>query len=253
MKHVTRTISIIFTFSNFLEIFFCKLFKRPISRFKLWGGTVFNVSNANSNLYTILEVWRERVYGGLGEIIKTKNPIVIDIGANIGAFSIFAYKINKECRVFAFEPERSNYKLLIRNIEANGLQNKIFTFEKAVFGSRGIRKLNVLHEGSGKNSMVYDLGNGTTEDVMCVTLEDIFVENDLGGCDLLKIDCEGSEYDLLLNTPREVFKKIKIIFLELHQAPGHTHDELKDFLKSMGYSIRESRRGQGITIATLNV
>ena len=70
----------------------------------------------------------------------------------------------------------------------------------------------------------------------------IFDKNRIARCDLLKLDCEGSEYDILGGVSRPLFDKINNIFLEYHdwdKALGRakSHD-LQKFLRSIGYKIQ---------------
>ena len=73
--------------------------------------------------------------------------------------------------------------------------------------------------------------------VECITLENIFDENRITNCDLLKLDCEGAEYDILMNTKKEIFEKIKLISLEYHNIINHDGYELKKFLEIVGFLV----------------
>jgi hypothetical protein len=84
---------------------------------------------------------------------------------------------------------------------------------------------------------------GTHEEVVkCTTLEDIMRENKLRKIDLLKMDCEGAEYNILYNTTPELYAKINCIALETHAGSGEkeNHDALLAFLKSAGYQTKTS-------------
>ena len=76
-------------------------------------------------------------------------------------------------------------------------------------------------------------------DVEVVSLSDIINELALPKIDLLKLDCEGSEFDILLNTSKKIFENIKEIVLEVHESPASSHSksDLASFLQSVGYSI----------------
>ena len=75
-------------------------------------------------------------------------------------------------------------------------------------------------------------------EVECVTLENIFDENHIVSCDLLKLDCEGAEYDILINANKEIFDKIKLISLEYHNIINHDGHELKKFLETVGFVVK---------------
>jgi hypothetical protein len=77
-------------------------------------------------------------------------------------------------------------------------------------------------------------------EIECVSLQQVFEANKIQICDLLKIDCEGAEYDILYNLPDVFFSRIKEIRLEFHnhlQNTLNTGAALAEFLKSKGFQI----------------
>ncbi|MDP3042918.1 MAG: FkbM family methyltransferase [bacterium] len=240
------------TFSNFCQIYFAKIIKKIPNFLKTWDGAKFKVINLNSNLGTISEIWHEKAYGDLSGIKHIKNPIVIDIGANIGAFSVFACHRLNNPYIYAFEPEISNFRLLEHNIALNNLQNQIDANKKAVCAVVGSRVLNVTDEGSGNNSFHMDQPCKKTENVLCTNLSEIFEKKNINVCNLLKIDCEGSEYEIILNAPDALFRKIENIIIEIHPVRGYSPEELKSFLTARGYILEISKGNGSVLIASRN-
>ena len=71
-----------------------------------------------------------------------------------------------------------------------------------------------------------------------MTLEDALKKAGFAHCDLLKVDCEGGEYDIFFHTPEETLRKIDRIAMEYHDGcTPHSHSELADFLRGHGFSI----------------
>ncbi len=70
-------------------------------------------------------------------IIKSESPIILDIGANIGAFSILANSLFKKAKILAYEPEESNFKIIKKNINYNNIQEKIFPYRMALSTKEG--------------------------------------------------------------------------------------------------------------------
>ena len=163
---------------------------------------------------------------------------IIDIGANIGGFAIFAASINPNSQIFAYEPSRRTFKQLEENISKNRLRGRIFAVQKAVGGKK--EKLNLYDSGpSGTRSVFRTRGEKKFENVSIITLNDLFKEYRLKKCDFLKIDCEGGEYDILQNTKREMFSKIRQISLEFHEMlPAQNHQKLVTLLRNAGYKVR---------------
>jgi hypothetical protein len=81
---------------------------------------------------------------------------------------------------------------------------------------------------------------GETQKVQTTTLEGIFEKNRIEKCDLLKLDCEGSEFKIIYSTPKGIFDKISHIFLEYHDwIEGESSKELKNFLEKMRYKVKK--------------
>jgi FkbM family methyltransferase len=168
------------------------------------------------------------------------NSTVIDIGAHIGVFTVISAKSADNVRILSFEPFSENFQILKKNIELNGIRATVF--EKAVCRSSGTRVL-YLNESDQSHSL--HRKNNASLSVECTSLKDIFNENEIKKCALLKIDAEGAEYEILYNTPKEVFKKIEEIFLEYHHdniefsESKNNPDALKKFLKANGFEVEK--------------
>jgi len=162
--------------------------------------------------YILEEVWGKEGYQKLDFKIKDYFT-VIDIGAHIGFFTIYSALHAK--RVFSYEPDPRNFKLLEKNIIENKLKNiNIFNF--AVFNKKERIKLFLNKNSPVKNSLLRNYPKFIM--VNATSIKDIFEENKIDFCHLLKIDAEGSEYEILCNTPQEYLMKIESIILEYHDS-----------------------------------
>ena len=169
--------------------------------------------------------------------------VVVDIGANIAIFALYAHVYSKKGKIFCYEPAPDNFSYLTYNIEANNLQQCIRAHCSAVAGERGTKKLFLHSRGSGGHSFfpyLVETRMHQSIDVHAVTLTDIFKENNLDHIDFLKLDCEGAEYEILFNTPPEYFKKISRIALEHHSVQGQSPRQLEKFLHSQGYEVKRT-------------
>jgi len=188
------------------------------------------------------EIFMENAYSiGLRKTIK-KNPIIIDIGANVGFLSMFVLSKYPACTVYSYEPIYSNFQQLIRNKELN-ITKKINCFNKAVCGYDGKIKINFDKADSFSTSATiinHDGGdNGDSIEISCLTLSEIFKENNLNNCDLLKLDCEGAEYDILYNTPEDILNKIDQMAIEVHSGKNEKDNlqSLKEFLLKSNFKL----------------
>ena len=99
-------------------------------------------------------------------------------------------------KIYAYEPFRENYDLLMMNIKSNDLGAKISASRKAIDGKTCKRRLYLDPRSNAGHSLVKESGRWNV--VNCITLEELFSENQIESCDLLKLDCEGSEKDVVL-------------------------------------------------------
>ena len=85
---------------------------------------------------------------------------VVDIGANIGYYTLLAAElVGEKGKVFAFEPEPSNYDLLLRNVEINGYKN-VTVVRKAVSNETGESSLFLSQKGFGNTVCMIRLAAG---------------------------------------------------------------------------------------------
>ena len=207
-------------------------------------GTKFSIHRHPVDLVAIIESWVPQWgHGYFCEFneIKPKN-ILIDVGAHIGTFSVYMKKRNPQIKVYAYEPDPSNYKLLCENIALNSLTN-IFPKNIAI-GDK--KKTVTLYAKKGRNfgtmgSSIIRKSDVKTS-IPCISLLDVLNENHISKCDLLKIDCEGAEYEILLSQGHSCFDKIDSIVLEFHRIEGFSYSEndLVNHLVKFGFNVKKT-------------
>jgi FkbM family methyltransferase len=146
--------------------------------------------------------------------------------------------------VYAYEPCEENYKLLIENIYNNSLSDKISAFRMAVSNKIGMREFYVdAYHYSGSSFYLKYFSNKKTFDrrfyaemVKCTTLKQIFDDNNITHCNVLKIDCELEEKNILLDTEMsKILETIDTIIVEFHCLPYGK--SIAEHLKNKGFSI----------------
>jgi FkbM family methyltransferase len=116
---------------------------------------------------------------------------VIDVGANVGWYTIIASKlVGKDGIVIAFEPEPESFAILKRNVLANRCDNVILE-QKALSNAAGTLSLHLDPVNKGMQSTVFDFKGGTIE-VEALRLDD-YLGNRFKKIDFVKIDVEGAE------------------------------------------------------------
>ena len=191
------------------------------------------------DVWSIKETFLDAFYTRYGVPVQD-GWTVIDIGAAIGDFSIYAAYGNPNARIYAFEPFPESYQLLIKNLSLNALEN-VTAFQEAIWGQSGRLSLEVsTGEPLQVTSQKINL-NGENPELITVaarTLANVIDALNLQTVDLLKLDCEGAEYEILMTAPAETFAKIPRIIMEYHDLDReHTHVHLIDFLMEKGYQV----------------
>ena len=185
------------------------------------------------------------------EYLKNKinirnNDIIIDIGGHIGLFALYASQFCKKGQIYSYEPVIENYNLFLKNIEDNNLTN-IKVFNTAV--SKSDEKINLfLNEDQAAHSIFTK--SKLFNEVNSITLQKIFEKNNIKNCNLLKIDCEGAEYEILENLPIEYFKKIQKIIIECHfvETKKELFNNLKISLKQQNFELIEKELDNELVI-----
>ena len=159
---------------------------------------------------------------------EIQNSTVIDIGSNIGMFSLLALHY-QAARIIAVEPQKQNFQRLRLNVNQ---YPEIETLNLAVY-SQDNQILNINNQGSCSN--IYQGG----EPVSTITLQTLLDQHGVVGDDLvLKIDCEAAEYDILPQCSHQLLRRFKIIMMEIHTQKHPVHqggDIIYDKLQSCGF------------------
>lgn len=205
-----------------------------LSRFRHDNGTLvlrnglrFAIRPQATDRSSITEVFILSTYGPVPD-----GAVVVDIGANVGAFSLFAAQ--RAQTVYCVEPVQSNFEMLRRNVDLNHARN-VRTFRLALSDRNGDAQI----RDSGVTSSMYFATSGAAETVPTLTLETFFQQNGIDNVDYLKMDCEGAEWAILLSTPPEVLARIRHLEMEFHRLGETTHPQmLRDHLRSAGLESR---------------
>lgn len=191
------------------------------------------------------EIFMSDVYS-IHELAKglNENSVVLDIGANVGFFSVLLLSKKNIKKIIAFEPIPVNIQTLKKTIAENKvLQEKLVLQEKAVTG-QPMGDLTLFLDSEKElteNASVFSGFESTHAQklvVPSISLTQIFQENNLNQVDFVKMDCEGSEFDILYNTDPSLLKKIKHMILEVHDlddAKNNT-EYMNSFLQSHGFA-----------------
>jgi len=156
---------------------------------------------------------------------------VLDIGANIGNFTILSHKLFPKAKIFSFEPIPFTFSILEKNI---GKQKNIKIFNKAVGEKTGSQLMSFDEDSSGLSRF----SNKGTE-VKVTSLDDFIKEEKISTIDLLKIDTETFESYVLKGATKSLAKtKYICIEITLESNPNYTISSLFSLLKGEGYDFQ---------------
>ena len=177
---------------------------------------------------------------------------VLDIGAYIGGFTLLAARTCK--RVIAYEPHPDNFRLLNVNLQLNGLSRKAVAYPFAVSDAPGKKTLHVGDFRMGF-SLYKDWGPRPRDgeiQVECITLSQVMESNKLDRVDLLKMDCEGAEYPIIMGADKKTLSKIRRMIIEHHVVEGHPREKMMRRLADEGFkvSVVKEEPGNSIVYAT---
>ena len=157
------------------------------------------------------------------------NNIIVDIGANIGIFTVYAATLNADSKIISYEPEDENFLILGKNIHLSGIEDRVEIRKIAISDSIGDIYLD------GNSGLTKTSKESGSQKVSCITLDELFKIHNLTEVDILKVDIEGGEYDMFKNVSDNVLKVIKYIAMEVHWPTQETISILFKALEKFHY------------------
>ena len=211
-----------------------KLTKKDYVVFETRSGLKIKIRVNSTDLMAFTHVWMIQEYSDDNFSINN-DDVIIDVGAHIGLFALFASQFCKNGKIFCYEPIKENYKILIENIEMNQIQN-IFPNNLAVTKETSRVKIFLNDDQSGHSMFIQ---NKNFVEVDSKSLSDIFIDNGIKECDFLKLDCEGAEYEIIESLPSDLFTKINKTAIEYHMVDTKPEllEQLINKFKQFSFSV----------------
>lgn len=231
-------INLIRYFTNWHKVLLNRLRGRNTTKVKLTNGLTIT-GGENSKVDDLVdEVFVKNSYTPK-QLSITKGDIVIDIGANIGVFGLMAARMGAE-KILEVEPFPKNTAVILKNFKNNRLHNP--TIEQSAISSK-VGKAKLYLGDLNSHNLLFN--RNSTDDlfenyieVPTLTLEKLFTLHKIDHCNFLKIDCEGSEGDIVYSTPFSTWKKIDKIAIEYHDnVSTFSHKDIVRKLSKLGYKI----------------
>jgi FkbM family methyltransferase len=204
--------------------------------------------------------------------VNASDRVIVDVGANIGLFTIYAARQAPGVRIIAVEPYPETCRRLLRHVEDNHLAHRVTLLNCAVAETTGwgemdsvdsipsqyrrihcetTAALNLNHRG------IAALNKASGVPVENRTLAEILKMANADNVDLMKMNIHGSEYAVLMNTPERVLQRLGRIAVQYHELPAAAKmgkSQLFSYLDKCGFRlVHDKDTGKGAGLAVLSI
>lgn len=169
---------------------------------------------------------------------QSTQPVIIDCGGHIGTFTLYVKNLFPNARIFTFEPVAANRQLFQTNLQLNQIE-QVTLIPKALYGESGHYYIDL----SGKQFDAVSLQSTKPAhdqfiEVEAITPAQFFQDQLLGRIDLLKLDVEGSEYNIFAHSMADLSAHVRRLIMEYHPAGDHArHDEICNRFLASGWEL----------------
>ena len=188
----------------------------PESSLQFYNG----ISNGD-----LFNIFYEKDY----DFLPVKDRVVIDIGANIADSSIY-FAMSGAKKVIALEPFPKNFEVAQKNIALNGFTDKIKLLNA---GCCGGQSKDMVLDVSAKGASCQTIQSSSGSNIHFYTLRELVDKYNIDPPAVLKLDCEGCEYDIILSNDMTMLDKFSHIQIEYH----HGFRDLKKHLIGESFAV----------------
>lgn len=169
---------------------------------------------------------------------------IVDAGANVGIFAVWAAKRCPGCQIVSLEPCTQTCALLEKNIRSTGLSDRVQVLQLGLAAQSGEREFRM--EGPSPNrglvltSSPDQPASSHVAKIQCTTLAEFAEQHCPRTVDFLKMDIEGSEWEVLLSSDRATLRRFRLMQVEYHEVNatlGYSPEKLIRHMESAGHHL----------------
>jgi FkbM family methyltransferase len=192
------------------------------------------------DLETIWQIFLRRVYD-----VRPSDRVIVDAGANVGFFSCYASWRAPQSQVLTIEPFPTTVARLRTQLGDNNLSKRVTVLDRALTAAPSEVVMPLDTPSSQMKPVLQNAANSRT----VVRVPSVPLAQAVAALpaqiDLLKMDIEGSEFEVLLHTPYETLRRFRRINVEHHEPPprsSYTKAGLISHLEKAGFTVRQHTR-----------
>jgi len=200
------------------------------------GNKFYFDFNIRHDYPTFWEIFINKDYDKIDECKISNGDVVLDIGGNCGFFALYSIQ-NGASKVYSVEPVKSSFEQIVK---LSNNFSEIIPINKAVSETNGTVIMSVDEEGSATNCVTHYsemFGRNSNEEIVgSININDLLL-NIKEKINLMKVDCEGSEFELFKTISDDNLKKIDKIIVEVH---GDVIEKfVSDMLIKSGFKVHK--------------
>ena len=178
---------------------------------------------------------------------------VLDVGAHVGAFAVNVALARPDTRVECYEPSPDTAAFLRDNVAANGLSDRVRVHQFALAATEGTALLDDNSGGSVHNGLIKsehrlvdgdDAAGGRAAVAVSTTTFGRASATAPRPFDVVKLDCEGGEYELVYASDPASWSSVQRLVMEYHPVPGESWEQLRDWLAGVGLRVVRHEPGR---------
>lgn len=213
--------------------------------FRLRNGYTVTTPNVDGARFPVYEVFADDGYH-LEDFCAgvDADVTVLDVGGQVGCFSLAVCRRLPRARVHVYEASPVSASYVQRNVDNNGLGDRVTVHAAAMAGQEGTFTFVDSGTANGQNSFTGRGAAGEYVTVPCTTF-DRAVAAAPAPVQVVKIDTEGAEYDIVLASAPGSWRDVRRVVFEYHPVPERDVSELLAFFEDLGFET--VRHEPGVT------